>query len=320
MRWYVLRRLAFAVLTIYLVLSITFVFFAFTPDPNRALVQFQAAMAGESGEEAVSRFNEIRNYDEPILERYVDWMIGYATFDWGFSWSRGAPVLDVIVDRLAVTLAYFVPAMALSVAGGILVGLYSAARRNTLPDYLVTVAGYLGVSVPHFVVAELLVIVHRSRLDSELIGYDPELPMTAAMNAHQLGLAALVLAATMLAGQMRYTRAESLDRLNEAFVKTARAKGAGSRRVARHVLRNAAVPLLTLLVTDLFSMLILAVYVVEVVFEIPGVAALSYQAILDRDIGLIFGTAMIPITVAVFGNLLQDLAYTALDPRVEYGS
>jgi peptide/nickel transport system permease protein len=139
-------------------------------------------------------------------------------------------------------------------------------------------------------------------------------------NVRQLLAPVLVLATGAFAGNMRYSRAEALEYVNAEFVKTARAKGASDWRVLLvHILRPAAVPLMTIFIADLLGLLLASSFLVEVIFQIPGLALLGYNAIVNQDTPLVMGTTLIPVLLLLVGNLLQDIAYTVLDPRIDYG-
>jgi peptide/nickel transport system permease protein len=138
--------------------------------------------------------------------------------------------------------------------------------------------------------------------------------------ARQLVLPVVVLVTGTIAGIMRYSRAEALEYVEAEFVKTAKSKGAdGYRILTRHILRPAAVPLMTILVGDILGIFLAASYLVEVVFGIPGLGQLSYNAIIAQDTSLVLGTTLIFTFISVIGNLIQDVAYTVLDPRIDYG-
>lgn len=326
MRRYVALRLAWTVVAAFLVLSATFFLFAFTPDPNEALVEFgagyQAALAGENAteaaQEAVAAYREARNRNLPILDRYVGWMVDYATLDWGPSHSHGEPVLSVIAEYGKVTLVYLVPALLLSVLGGVGIGLYSAVNRRTPLDYLVRTFAYVGMGIPNFWLAEVLVVLLISQFGWYGAAWDGRYGAFATTNLATLAIPGVVLVTSLLAVQARYARAESSEFVSAEFVKTLRASGAGRLQVARHVLRNASLPLLSLFVSEVVATLFIAVFVVETVLEIPGYGYMAFQALEARDVGLILGTTMIPLLVGILGNLAQDVAYTALDPRVDY--
>ena len=150
--------------------------------------------------------------------------------------------------------------------------------------------------------------------------FDSDLPFFSLGMARQLVLPVVVLVTGTIAGIMRYSRAEALEYVEAEFVKTAKSKGAdGYRILTRHVLRPAAVPLMTILVGDILGIFLAASYLVEVVFGIPGLGQLSYNAIIAQDTSLVLGTTLIFTFISVIGNLIQDVAYTVLDPRIDYG-
>lgn len=325
-RWYIVRRLGWTVLAAYLLLSGAFFLFAFTPDPNEELVKFAvgygAAQAGEdpvkAQEEAIAAYREARDRNRPVLDRYRDWMVGYATFNWGWSYTNNQPVVDLIADRLPVTLAYLIPAIVLAVTAGVGLGLVAALWRHEPVDALVTSVSYVGLGLPAFFLGELLIAIAFRELGWYGALWDPRYGLWSVQNLTALSLPAIVVAANLLAVQVRYARAEALEYLPTDFVKRLRASGARRRDVARHVLRNAAFPLVSIFFTEVLTVLFVTIIVVEVVFDVPGLGALALSAIKRRDIGVILATTLIPAFVGLFGNLIQDVAYTVLDPRVEY--
>ena len=234
------------------------------------------------------------------------------TLDWGMSYSQDAPVLAVIERALPHTLRYVLPAMAFALIGGIGIGLYSAIHQQTILARVGAGFAYFGFGIPNFWLAGALLFVFTIPLGR----YG-----TATVAHWQLlsnvVLPSLVLGTSLLAGQARYARAESIEYVNAEFVKLLRAKGASGWSVARHLLRNAAVPLLSLFFADLLVILALNIYVIEVVFGIPGIGQLSYLAIQDRDMPLILGTTMVFVLFGIVGNLAQDIAYRVLDPRID---
>mgnify|MGYP000182788301 CR=1 FL=1 len=216
---------------------------------------------------------------------------------------------------------------------GISFGLFSAFRQHSFSDRIVTAVAYLGLGIPNFWLATVLFSAAVAR--HQFIAF-PELPITSSAlysfdftllygfipwldpNTTQgfFVLPIITLTTALLAGQLRYTRSESLEYIDMEFVKIARAKGAGPFRVARHVLRNAAIPLLSLFLTEMLSVLVLGVLVIEEVFNIPGFGSLMLRAVGARDMPLILGVTMVVAFIGIVGNFLQDVAYTVLDPRV----
>lgn len=324
---FLLRRLVWTVVVLWLVLSVTFVIFAYTPDPNEQLVAFGAGFGavveGENATaaqlEALETYRDARSYDEPLLERYTNWMVGYATLEWGFSFGRGKPVIDVVRDRGAVTLAYLLPAIGLAVVGGTVAGLVTAAAHGRPLDRLGSLASYLGLGLPVFVIAEVGFAIAVSRFGWVGIVFDDRFGAFHPVNLDVYVLPAVAIALNVYAVQVRYTRAESLSHYTADFVRTLRSVGAGRGRIARRVLRNAAVPLVSLFFTETLTVLFVSVYVVEVALGVPGLGQAAFVAIEDRDVGLILATTLLPVFVGVFGNLLQDVAYGLLDPRIGTG-
>jgi peptide/nickel transport system permease protein len=328
----VARRAAFAVLSMFLIMSIAFAFIALTEDPNVGAVAYEASNSGQDITEAVEAYREARNLDEPVFDRYVTWMTNVATFDWGISYSTGMPVLDVLGNSLPFTLLYLVPSMVLSLLIGVSVGLYSALNQHSLADKLATATAYFSLGTPNFWLAQIMFVVAITQMDWVPYlympsGFDvwggtfalpllPDVPLLKGDVVKYYTLPVITLTTVLLAGQLRYARAESLEYVDADFVKIAKAKGAGPVRVSIHILRNAAIPLVALFFTDMLSVLVLNIFVIEFAFSIPGFAQVSMNAIYARDLPLILGMTMVIALVGVFGNFLQDMAYTVLDPRV----
>ncbi|MFB6108734.1 MAG: ABC transporter permease [Haloplanus sp.] len=320
MRWYVVRRVAWAVVATYLILSVTWGLLALTPNPAAEQLQFQAAAGGGSAEAAQSAFRARRGLDRPLWVRYKEYMVNMATLNWGWSDSRSQPVMAAIADALPYTAVYSVPTTILSTLLGLTIGLYSATHQYTKSDYAATFFAFFGYAIPNFWFAIILLLVFAVQLGWFPVVFDPNVPLLGAEMARQLVLPVVVLTTGTIAGVMRYSRAEALEYVQAEFVKTAKSKGADERRIlTRHILRPAAVPLMTILIGDILGIFLASSYLVEVVFGIPGLGQLSYNAIISQDTALVLGTTLIFTFVAVIGNLLQDIAYTVLDPRIDYG-
>ncbi|WP_256287920.1 ABC transporter permease [Halobellus inordinatus] len=323
LKWYTARRVAWAGVVAFVILTVTFVLLEHAPDAQLARVQFQAAASGRSAEAAAEAYARRRGLQGPLWERYLEYLGNLASGDWGWSDSRSQPVVTAILTALPYSLLYTIPAVLLSTVLGIGIGLYSAFNQYTKTDYAATFVAFFGVSIPNFWFGIVLLLVFAVRLGWVPVLFDAELARTRPLslaNARQLALPVFVLATSAIASTMRYARAEALEYVRAAFVKTARAKGASDWRIiTRHVLRPTLVPLSTILVGDLLGVILSASYLVEVVFGIPGLGRLSLDAIRRQDTALVLGTTLVPVFVAVVGNLLQDLAYGWLDPRIDYG-
>jgi peptide/nickel transport system permease protein len=320
MRWYVTRRLLWTVFATFVILSATWGLLAVTPNQSVAQLQFQTASAGGSAEEAAEAFREARGLNRPLHERYLDYMGNMLSLNWGWSESRSQPVTTAIVEAIPYTAVYSVPTTILSVLLGLSIGLYSATHQYTKTDYAATFLGFFGYAIPNFWFAIVLLLLFGVQLGWVPVVFDADAPFVSATMARQLVLPVFVLVTGTIAGTMRYSRAEALEYVQAEFVKTARAKGAGELRVlSRHILRPAAVPLVTILIGDILTIFLAASYLVEVVFGIPGLGQLSFEAIIAQDTALVLGTTLVFTFIAILGNLLQDIAYTVLDPRIDYG-
>jgi peptide/nickel transport system permease protein len=320
MRWYVVRRLLWTVLATYIILSVSWGLLAATPNQQAAQLQFQTAAAGGDAEAAGEAFERSRGLDRPLWERYTDYMSNMLSLNWGWSESRSQPVTTAIASALPYTALYSVPTTLLSIVLGVGIGLYSATHQYTKTDYAATFFAFFGFAIPNFWFAIILLLVFGVQLGWVPVVFDPDAGFFSAKMAQQLVLPVVVLTTGTIASIMRYSRTRTLEYVQAEFVKTARAKGASEGRIlTRHILRPASLTLITILVGDLLGIFIAASYLVEVVFGIPGLGQLAYRAIIAQDTALVLGTTLIPVFIAIVGNLFQDVAYTVLDPRVDYG-
>ncbi|MFC7250271.1 ABC transporter permease [Halomicroarcula sp. GCM10025324] len=320
MRWYVARRLLWAVVATFIILSITWALLFVTQQQALASIQFQAAASGGSAESAKEAFEAQRGLDRPLWEQYSSYMTNMATGNWGYSTSRGQPVTEAIMEALPYTVMYSVPWTILTITFGLGIGLYSATHQHSRFDYAATFVAFFGYAIPNFWFGIILLVLFGVHLDLVPIVFNPNAPVFSVENVRQLVLPVFVLTTGSIASLTRYTRAEALEYVEATFTKTAKAKGVSDRRILLlHVLRPAAVPLSTILVADLLGLFIASSYLVEVVFGIPGLGQLSFKAIQTQDTALVLATTLIGVFIAIVGNLLQDIAYTVLDPRIDYG-
>lgn len=321
---YLLARAVWTVIAVWLVFSGTFFLFAYTPDPNENLVEFgagyTAALSGgnvtAAQKESVEAYREAREYDKPIFDRYRRWMAAYATFDWGVSYRYGKPVSDVIRNKGLVTLLYLAPAAVIAVVLGTLIGLFSAMRERSGIDYLVRSLSYLGLGIPNFWFAGILVLIGVDQFGIYALSRWNDTAPTSPDNYPLLIVAGVVVGVHILAIQVRYARSETRTYRPELFVKVLRSAGAGESMIARHVLRSAALPLVTLLFTEVLVAAMIDVFIVEVVLDIPGLGTAAYEAITNRDIGLILGTWLLPMILVLGGSFCQDAVGVLLDPRI----
>lgn len=305
---YLLRRLGFVVVASYVLLSAVFFFVALTPDPNEVFVQLAAARGGGDTEAALEQYRAWRNRDRPLLTRYADWLVAYSTFNWGVSPTQNEPVMDLLVEHIPRTLSYAVPGMALASLGGLVTGMWNALRSESTAGRAVTWLVAVVGSFPSFFVGYmvLLVAVFHFRM----------LSLYAPMNPRRVAMAAVTLGLAMLAIQMRYARSNTERFLRSETAKLVRMKGGTDWTLARHAVRLFGASFLALSLTEALGMLFMGIYIIETVFEIPGVGLLGLQAINQRDIPLILGTTFVPVLFGLLTTLLQDVVQAALDPRI----
>lgn len=326
--WRIARRTAFALFALWLVLTATFLVMATTGDPNEALVRHAAALEAANDptmdesdarahvERAVAEYRAARGHDRPIHERYLDWLSGVLTFQWGMADSRPAPVTSLLSDRLAVTASYAVPGTALAVAGGVGLGTYAAFGRHAILRRGSVLATYTVYGVPNFWIAAVALAVVPIRFGIVLTGYDPEQSLYSSWNLQRIALPAVLLGTGLVGPLAQHVRAELVERKSRPWVRTARAGGLSRRRVSYYVVRAAALPLVSVTFSKLFGVLLVNVFVIEYVFGLPGFGSLTYDAILRRDLPLVTGATLVVAFVGVAGTYFQDLFATVLDPRV----
>ena len=321
MKAYIAKRIAWTFFATWVTLTITFLLMDFSPvSAGGAEFIDQQVQAGYTVEEAREMYEDQLGYGDTVWERYVNFMVGLATLDWGFSSTYSQPVTEVIANSWIYSFQYVFPATVISVVLGFGIGLYSATHQYTKEDYAATLFAFTGISLPNFWFAIMLILIFGVYLEWFPIYYDTARGLLTLENAWQLVLPVVVLSTSAIASEMRYARAESLEYVHAEFVKTARAKGLTENEVTvKHIFRPAMVPLITILVGDILGLLFAGGYVIEVIFQIPGLGLVSYEAIIQQDMWLVLATVLIPVFIAIIGNLIQDICYTILDPRIDFG-
>jgi peptide/nickel transport system permease protein len=202
---------------------------------------------------------------------------------------------------------------------GILLGIYSAVRQYSKIDYAATFLSFIGISIPNFWLGVMLILVFSVQLGWFKTYYDTALPLFSLGNLKALVLPVITLGTGMVAGYVRYTRSAMLDNLRKGFVTTARAKGLPERTViGKHVFRNALLPLFTIIMFDLGSIVFGGAYLTEIIFGIPGLGQISFKAIFADDYPVVMAVTLIGTFLVLLVNLITDIAYTYLDPRVRY--
>ena len=311
---YLLKRLAAGLATLFIASIVVFAVLEILPgDPARLMLGTNAT------QDAVQVLREQMGLNHGMLLRYLSWAGGLLTFDFGRSYTYSVPVIDLIVERAVVSLPLAVIALVMSTVIAIPVGVFAAARRGKPADTLAMAASQFGVAVPNFWFALLLVYVFAVWLRLVPAGGFPGWSAGVWPALKALILPAVALALPQAAILARVTRSALLDVLGEDFIRTARAKGLPRRTVLwRHALRNAMLPVLTILGLQ-FAFLLAGTIIIENVFYLPGLGRLVFQAINQRDLIVVESVVMLLVATVIVVNLLVDLSYAIVDPRLRAG-
>ena len=305
MRTYVVRRLWQSALTLVGVSVLVFVILRVVPgDPAKMLLPEGAPQS------AIEELNRQLGLQEPLYVQYGLFVQSVFRGDFGQSFQYRAPALQVVTERLMATVQLALAAMLITVGVGVSLGIVAAVRRGTGYDYASTVLAVLGQSLPNFWLGIMLILLFGVALRW--------LPTSGFESWRHLILPAVTLAAFPMALVARLTRSSMLEILGRDFIRTGRAKGlAEGAVILRHALRNAAVPLLTVLGLQIGTLLGGAV-ITESVFAWPGMGKLVVDAIFFRDFPVVQTVLILSATLFVVINLLVDLLYTVIDPRIRY--
>ncbi|MDA9209255.1 MULTISPECIES: ABC transporter permease [Planktomarina] len=258
--------------------------------------------------------------DQSLAQRYLGWVGGLLGGDMGTSYTYRTPVSDIVSDRLQVSLPLALYALMLTVVVAFPVGILAAARRGSVTDITVMGATQLGVAIPNFWFAILMVILFAINLRWFSAGGFPgwDAGIFPAMKA--LTLPAIALALPQASILSRVMRSSLLDTLSEDYMRTARAKGLTRRQVLwRHALRNAMIPVLTIIGLQ-FSFLLAGAIIIENVFFLPGLGRLVFQAITQRDLIVVESVVMLLVFAVILVNFFVDIAYAWVDPRLRVRS
>ncbi len=319
MTTYIIRRLLWGIVLLFLVSLLTFVFFNVFPAADPAVLR-----AGRNPNQAAIAF--IRHelgLDKPFYVQYFVYMKNIILhFDFGYSYFSGASVLSLVKDRLPATLSLAAGAAALWLVSGVLIGIISAIKRGTLLDRSAMGAALVFVSMPVFWFGLVLLFLFAKDIGRFQVFPGAASYVGLTVNpVHWLSsliLPWVVLAGTATAVYSRLLRGSLIEAMGEDYIRTARAKGLRERRVIwRHGVRSAITPVVTVFGLDLGSLLGGAV-ITETVFDIPGIGRLNYQAIINSDFPIVQGTVLLAAVFIVVANILVDISYAYLDPRVRY--
>jgi peptide/nickel transport system permease protein len=305
MRTYIVRRSIHSVLTLFGITLFTFVLLRMVPgDPARLILPENASQA------EVMRMRKHLGLDESLYIQYYLYMRDLVRADFGTSFQYSVPAIELVLERLPQTIRLSLSAMAVTVVVAVPAGIIAAVRRQTLFDFGAMLGAIFGQSIPNFWLGLMLILVFSVNMNW--------LPVSGASTWLHYLLPTITLAAYLMALVARLTRSSMLEVLRQDYVRTAHAKGLAQRVVLwRHALKNAAIPIVTVVGMQIGTLLGGAV-VTETIFNWPGIGKLVIEAIWRRDYPIVQAVLLLSAFVFVAVNLLVDLLYTYLDPRIRY--
>ncbi len=316
MKEYLLRRVLLILPTLFG--ALTLIFFIMNILPGDIALMILGEDTGQGSAEELARLREQLGLDRPLLARYFTWLWGIFQLDFGTSLWTGVPVFEEIWVRLPITLTLIVFSVLLSMVLAIPIGIMAALKQDSWVDYALRVFTISGLSIPSFWFALMVVLFL-------LIVFSWFPPLTYALiythpwiALQQIFLPAIVLGYRQTAVSARMMRSSMLEVLREDFVRTARSKGLKERIVVYlHALKNAALPVVTIFGVEAVILFSGAV-IIEKIFNVPGVGTLIVDAMGRRDIPLVQGVVLIIVVFVLVVNLVVDLVYAWLDPRIRY--
>lgn len=316
---YIRKRLLQVIPVVFGITVLTFVIMQFAPGGP-----LTGMLSPRSSPEALQRAREALGLDKPVLIQYWNWLKELVQGNFGYSTYNGQPVLDQILERLPATLLLTVTAFIISFVVGIPLGVYSATHKYSKGDYGLTVFSFIGISIPSFFFGMGLIYLFSLKLGwlpTSGFGSATFRGTGMALVLHKLRyliMPALVMSLSNLATVMRFARSSMIETLNQDYIRTARAKGLSEKIVIyRHALKNSMIPVITIFgqsIPNLFG----GTYITEKVFGWPGMGLLGVDAITNRDYQILMGLTLFTAILVMLGNLLADIMYSLVDPRIRY--
>ncbi len=310
---YLLKRLGIGALTLICASVVVFAVLEIIPgDPARLMLGMNAT------EDAVQALRQQMGLDNPLPTRYFAWMTGFVTGDFGHSYTYSVPVTELVAERIVVSLPLAIFALLLTVLIAIPVGIFAASRQGRFSDTAVMTTAQIGVAVPNFWFALILVYIFAVWLRLFPAGGFPGWSAGLWPGLKALILPAISLAALQAAVLARVARSALIEELNEDYIRTARAKGLPQRHVLwRHAMRNAMIPVLTIMGLQ-FAYLLAGTIIIENVFYLPGLGRLVFQAITQRDLIVVESVVLLLVASVIAVNMLVDVTYALVDPRLRH--
>jgi peptide/nickel transport system permease protein len=308
---FVAKRFASLVATLIAASLVIFLVMEVLPgDPAAYMLGINAAP------DTVAALRHQLGLDQPLTVRYLAWVAGFFTGDFGVSYTYRVPVAELIVDRLWVSLPLALMALALSIVIAFPAGIVAAARRNSAADLAIMALTQFGIAVPNFWFAMLLVLVFSIGLRWFSAGGFPGWSAGFGVGLKALTLPAIALALPQASILARVMRSSLIDTLDADFMRTARAKGlTAGQAIRRHAVRNALIPVMTIIGLQ-FSFLLAGAIIIENVFFLPGLGRLVFQAVAQRDLIVVRSVVLLLVAAVVVVTFAVDLAYAVIDPRL----
>ena len=308
---YITRRIGFLLLTLLLTSMIVFVITQYVPGDVARVV-----LGREAGEEALQAFREEFGLNDPLLVQYLNWLTDFVTGDWGISLSTKTEIRPLVMERLGNSLMLAGVALLIAVPLSIFLGVMAGLNENKAVDSTISIGSLSVVGLPEFITGLLLIQIFAVWLDILPANSSIEPDATFFEALPQLILPALTATLVLLAYISRMTRAGVIEELKRPYVRTATLKGLPRRTVInKHILRNALLPTITVIAISV-GWLISGLIVIENVFNYPGLGRLLVFAIDRRDLPLIQAITMVTVVIFVVANLVADLLYAYLNPRI----
>ena len=310
---YIAKRLVSMIPVMLLVSMVVFMIIHLTPGDPAVMM-----LGEEATPQALAALRHELGLDQPLPVQYVTWLSHILRGDLGRILRTNQPVLQAILERLPATIELTILSLLISLSIAIPTGIISATRRGSRSDLIVTTLALIGVSMPGFVLALLLVLIFSTWLRwLPNIGYTP-IQQDLGANLRGMIMPAITLGTAAAAVVARLTRSSLLEVLNQEYIRTARAKGLPERAIIyAHALKNALIPVVTIVGLQL-GVLLGGAVITESIFVLPGVGKLIVDSIFQREFPLVQGAVLFLATVFLFANLLVDLIYAFLDPRIRY--
>lgn len=310
----VIKRLISIIPMLFFISIISFILMQMAPgDP------LQAYITPQMSPDDIERIRQSMGLDQPIIVQYFRWLINALQGNLGYSMVSHRPVIQVIVERIPNTLIITVTALVISILVAIPVGLYAGYKKNSIIDNILNVTSYIGISIPSFWFAMILIYIFSVKL-----GLLPSVGMrTAGVDTSidllkHMVMPVIVLSYYNLCVFTRYIRSSTIGQLREDYVLTQRAYGATTKEILfKHVLKNTLLPVITIFAMAL-PQLVTGAFITETIFGWPGMGQLGVNAIFGYDYPVVMGITMISSLMLILGNLLADLLYQLVDPRIKH--